>query len=316
MRMMLAGATGLVMAAAFAGCGDDEPTAAEQRAAKARWIQRVDGACRKANAAIAERGYPADLVDLDRLVVRGIGDVRGAIHAIARERVPEAAGPRPGAFVRELKGLDPELSDLSEASEDLDPHALVRAADELKPRLAGLQKSAEAAGLRDCLTHDERFFIPDAVRAPVFAEQLARLERSLLRRIRSINFAQASSPGEFARAFDRYSELIDDALDGIDKLDPPLWAADQTASYQEALRDLQAASQKFAARLAQDRGKPLSVLDRAAYLRIQRQLDKASVAETKARRKMLRAVGAAPTTPPSAGGGGEDAVEPESTEQS
>jgi hypothetical protein len=315
--MWRAGVTGLVMAAAVAGCGgDDEPTSAERGAAKNRWIQHVDAACRHANQAIAERGWPADLVDLDRLVVRGIEDVRGAIHAIAREPVPEGAGPHPGQFVRDVKALDPELSKLSDASEDLDPHALVRAADALKPRIAGLQERAEAAGLRDCLSHDERFFIPDAVRAPVFAEQLARLERSLLRRIRAVNFADASSPGEFARAFERYAEVIDDALDGIDKLDPPLWAADQTANYQRALRDLQSVVQKFSARLAADRGKPLAELDRAVYLRIQRQLDRAADAEIKTRRKMLRAVGAAPTTRPPSGGGDEDPAEPESSQES
>jgi hypothetical protein len=315
--MWRAAVTGLVMAGAVAGCGgDDKPTAAERKAAKDRWVQRVDAACRHANEAIADRGWPADLVDLDRLVVRGIDDVRGAIHTIASARVPEGAGPRPGEFVRDLKALDPELSKLSDASEDLDPHALIRAADGLKPRLAGLQDRAKAAGLRDCLTHDERFFIPDAVRAPVFAEQLARLDRSLLRRIKNIDFAQASSPGEFARAFDRYAEVIDDALDGIDKLDPPLWAADQTGAYQRALRDLQAVVQKFAARLEMDKGKPLAALDRALYLRIQRQLNKAARAEIKTRRKMLRAVGAAPTTPPSGGGGEEPAAEPETSQES
>jgi hypothetical protein len=308
--------TGLVVAAALVGCGgDDEPTAAEQRAAKARWVQHVDATCRKVNAAIAERGWPVDLVDLDRLVVRGIDDVRGGIRAISRERMPEGAGPRPGAFVRELRALERDLATLSEASEDLDPHALVRAADKLKPRLVEVEKRAESAGLRDCMSHDERFFIPDAVRAPVFAEQLARLDRSLLRRMRTIDFEDASSPAEFARAFDRYSDLIADAVDGIDKLDPPLWAADQTANYQYALRDLQGVSDKFAARLAADRGQPRAALDLHAYLRLQRELNTAARVEGKARRKMLRAVGARPTTPPSAGGG-EEPVEPESTEES
>ena len=205
---------------------------------EARWVQHVEGACRKANAAISDRGWPADLVDLDRLVVRGIDDARGAIRTIAAERLPEGAGPRPARFVRELQRLDPELTRLSAASEDLDPHALIEAADALTPRLAAVQRRAEDAGLQDCVTHDERSFIPDAVRAPVFAEQLARLERSLLRRIRLIDAADASSPGEFAKAFDRYSRLIDHAVEGIDRLDPPAWAQRQIVKYQVALRDL------------------------------------------------------------------------------
>jgi hypothetical protein len=305
----------VLAAAAFAGCGGGGgPAAEEVRVAKARWVQHVEGACRKANAAISDRGWPADLVDLDRLVVRGIDDARGAIRTIAAERLPQGAGPRPERFVRELQRLDPELTKLSEASEDLDPHALIEAADALTPRLAAVQRRAEDAGLQDCVTHDERSFIPDAVRAPVFAEQLARLERSLLRRIRLIDAADASSPGEFAKAFDRYSRLIDHAVEGIDRLDPPAWAQRQIVKYQVALRDLQTVTQRFADRLRQDRGKPRAALDAGAYLRLQGKMDAAAAVEAKARRKMLRAVGARPTTPPSAGGDGPS--EPATTEQS
>jgi hypothetical protein len=286
----------LALAPALTACGGDpEPTAEERRAAKSKWVQRVDAACRKANNAISERGWPADLVDLDRLVVRGIGDAQTAIKEITALKIPEGAGPKPAAFVNEIKALDPELKELSEASEDLEPADLVKAAEELKPRIAAAEMAAEEAGLSDCLTHDERFFIPDAVRAPVFAEQLAKLDRSLLRRIKNVDFADASTPGEFATAFRRYSEIIDTAIKGIDTLDPPQWAADQTGNYQVALRDLQSVTQKFTAILVQDKGKPLYELDRAKYLRTQRELNRAAKAEIKARRKMLRAVGAAPT---------------------
>ena len=97
--------------------------------------------------------------------------------------------------MRDLKALDPELTKLSEASEDLAPGALVKAAEALKPRLATVQKRAEEAGVSDCLTHDERIFVPDAVRAPVFAEQLSKLDRSLLRKMKSIDFAERVHPG-------------------------------------------------------------------------------------------------------------------------
>jgi len=182
----------VLMTSALAACGGgSEPTAEERRAAKAKWVQRVDAACTKANEAIADRGWPVDLVDLDRLVVRGIDDARAAIETIAGEPLPEGGGAAPGAFVREMKALDPELTKLSDASEDLEPAALVKAAEALKPRLATIEEAAGDAGLSDCLSHDERFFVPDAVRAPVFAEQLARLDRSLLRRIKKIDFNQA-----------------------------------------------------------------------------------------------------------------------------
>src|SRR5688572_15267136 len=167
----LAAATLVPVLVGLTACGgDSKPTAEEAKAAKSRWIQRVDAACREANDAIAGRGWPTDLVDLDRLVVRGIDDARAAIESIAGLEIPEGAGPRPGAFVTELKALDPELSKLSEASEALEPGELTKIAEALKPRLAEVEKRAEAAGLSDCVTHGERYFVPDAVRAPVFAE--------------------------------------------------------------------------------------------------------------------------------------------------
>lgn len=130
---------------------------------------------------------------------------------------------------------------------------------------------------------------------PCFAEQLDKLDRSLLRRIERIDFADASTPGEFAQAFSRYSEVIDTALKGIDTLDPPQWAAQQTANYADALRDLQSETQKFTALLVQDKGKAPYELDRSKYLRAQKDLNVAANAEIKTRWRMLRAVGAAPT---------------------
>lgn len=288
-------ATALVPAAAGCG-GEDEPTAAETRAAKARWAERVDAACRKANEAIADRGWPVDLVDVDRLVVRGITDVRAATKTIVALRIPKGAGPAPGRFVRELKALEPQLAALSDASEELEPAPLVKAAVALKPRLSDLEARAREAGLRHCVTHDERHFVPDAVRGPVFAEQLAKLDRSLLRRIKRIDLPEADTPGELARMFKRYSEIIDTAIAGIDSLDPPQWAATQTSAYQGALLELQSASQKMETLLEQDR----STITRPKYLRVWRNLRRAGRAEMKARRKMIRAVGAAPTTAPGA----------------
>jgi hypothetical protein len=281
------------------GCGGDpEPTAEEVKAAKSKWVQRVDAACRKANQAISDRGWPVNLVDLDRLVVRGIDDAQAAIKTISAEKIPEGAGPRPGAFVKELEALGSELDELSQASEDLEPGPLVEAAEALKPRLASVEKSAEEAGLSDCMSHDERFFVPDAVRAPVFAEQLARLDRRLLRKIKDVDFASADSPGEFAVAFRNYAELIDDAVDGLDRLDPPQWAADQVGNYQIALRDLQSVSQKLNAMLVADKDKSPYEVDRGKYVRADKQLRTAARAEIKTRRKMLKAVGAGPTLIP------------------
>jgi hypothetical protein len=198
--------------------------------------------------------------------------------------------------VDELKALELELDELSEAGEDLEPAPLVEAAESLKPRLASIEKAAKAAGLSDCMSHEERFFVPDAVRAPVFAQQLNDLDHRLLRRIKDVDFATADTPGELGVAFRDYSEIIDSALDGIDRLDPPQWAANEVGGYLVALRELQSVSQKFTAMLAEDKGKPLYALDRAAYLRAEKQLRTAARTEARTRRKMLRAVGAGPTT--------------------
>ena len=308
MRRLLVAGTLVPVIAGLAACGgDEEPTAAERKAAKNQWLQRVDGACRKANDAIAGRGWPANLVDLDRLVVRGIDDTRSAIRSIGGLRIPEGAGPRPAAFVKDLKALDPELTKLSDASEGLAPRELVKVAEALKPRLVEVEKSAKAAGLSDCLTHGERFFVPDGVRAPVFAEQLARLDRRLLRRIRSID-GGASTPAEFAAVFKQLSGAVDTAITAIDRLDPPQWASNQTANYQVALRELQSVCQEFAAILLADRNKPPEAIDLARYRRLEREVQRAGRAELKARRKMLRAVGAEPTfrIPPGDDGGGAE----------
>ena len=143
------------------GCGGDSgPTAAERKAAKQRWVARADE-CEKVNKAIADRGWPADLVDLDRLVARGVADARAGLKRIVSLRIPEGAGPAPGALVEELRRLDPVLADLSSTSEGLEPRPLLRMAERLKPRLSALEDRARAAGLTECGQNDERFLIPD-----------------------------------------------------------------------------------------------------------------------------------------------------------
>ncbi len=291
---------------ALAGCGGGDGTpqnaSADSRQAEQRWIERVDQECEKVNDAIAGRGWPADLVDLDRLVVRAIDDVRGGTDAIAKLRIPEGAGPQPGRFVEEVEALDAELEQLSAASEELAPELLIDAADALKVRLVRIEKLGSDLGLRKCLTHDERQFVPDAVLGPVFAEQLAALDRRLLRRIKRIDFAEAQSPDALASMFRRYGKILDDAVAGIQKLNPPQWAARQTALYQRSLLDLQGATQEFETVLEVD--------DRSKLARADRKLQKAAGAEAAARKRMIRALGAAPTTR----GAPQEEVEPETEE--
>ena len=298
--------------ASLAGCGGDpEPTAEEVKAAKSRWVQRVDAACRKANDAIADRGWPVNLVDLDRLVVRGIDDAQAAIKSISGQKVPEGAGPQPGAFVKELKALEPELTSSPRPARTSSRPSWSRPPRRSSRAWPRSRSRAEEAGLSDCMSHDERFFVPDAVRAPVFAEQLARLDKRLLRRIKDVDFAAADSLGELAVAFRDYSEVVDSAVDGIDRLDPPQWAADQVGNYQVALRDLQSVSQKYTAMLVADKDKPLDRWTPPSTCGWRSSSSGTARAEAKTRRKMLRAVGAGPTMVPN-----EEAPESDSEQQS
>ena len=291
------------------GCGGDSgPTAAERKAAKQRWVARADAECEKVNKAIADRGWPADLVDLDRLVARGVADARAGLKRIVSLRIPEGAGPAPGALVEELRRLDPVLADFSSASEGLEPRPLLRMADRLKPRLSALEDRARAAGLTECGQNDERFLIPDGVRGPVFAEQLAKVERSLIRRLDKLNRTKVRSPAGAADLYGKLSELTDDLIAGIDRLDPPQWAARQTSKYQSVLTDAKALMDRSQNVFAEHAG----TLTPAKVARLQRQWRVMIKRERKARRKMLRAVGAAPTTrPPDDGGGGTDPIDPD-----
>lgn len=277
---------------AIGGCGDDGPTPAEQRAAKQRWVQRVDDTCAKANKAIAERGWPVDLVDLDRLVVRGVADARAAVETITALRIPEGAGSEARAFVAELRELRPALDELSAASEDLEPDALLRVADALKPRLYSLEQRAAAVGLIDCGSSEERNVIPDAIRAPVFAKQLGKLDRTLFRRIERLSETPARTPAAVADRYRRIGEVLDDNLEGLDTLEPPQWAARQTSRYQGVMLDLKGVV-----------GKAHTLFDQGADALTLRKLDRladefrrVSRRERKARRQMREAVGAAPTT--------------------
>lgn len=286
----------VVAVGVLAACGgDDEPSAAEKRVAETDWIQRADGVCRKANEAIAERGWPANLVDLDRLVVRGLADARAAVKEITALRIPEGAGPEPGRFVRELRALEPALAQLSTASEDLEPAALVEVAEELKARLATLEDRAKAAGLDDCVRHDERFLIPDAIRAPVFAERMATVDRSLFRQLQRLqDRAPLRTAAGVARYFEDLGELIEETVAAIDELEPPQWAAGQVARYQDVLRDLQTVVGSAQSLFSQGR----AAVTLPKLRRLQRQYARVTVAERKARKAMLKAVGAVPTLRP------------------
>ena len=142
----------------------------------------------------------------------------------------------------------------------------------------------------------------------MFAEQLAKVERSLIRRLDKLNRTKVRSPAGAADLYGKLSELTDDLIAGIDRLDPPQWAARQTSKYQSVLTDAKALMDRSQTVFAEHAG----TLTPAKVARLQRQWRVMIKRERKARRKMLRAVGAAPTTrPPDDGGGGTDPIDPD-----
>src|SRR5687768_11832580 len=95
----------VLLTAVLAGCGggSDGPTAQEKRAALDKWTRTADAACEKANKSIAERGWPVNLVDLDRLTVRAVTDVQAASRTIRAQKPPAGSEDKVRPFVRSLE---------------------------------------------------------------------------------------------------------------------------------------------------------------------------------------------------------------------
>ena len=129
----------------------------------------------------------------------------------------------------------------------------------------------------------------------MFGEQFAKLNRSVLRRIRKIDLRRASTPREIAKGFRQMSLAVAGGVSGIDRLDPPQWAAEQTANYQRALLEFQSAVQEYETLIVEDEDKAPAAREYSPYLRREKELRRAAKAEGKAYRKLVRAVGAAPT---------------------
>ena len=132
------GSAAVVLTAVLAGCGGGpEGPSAEKRAALDRWTRTADAACEKANDAIAERGWPVDLVDLDRLTVRAITDIEAASKAIRAQKPPAGSKEKVQPFVQSLEELDATMKQLSTATERFKIARL----DKFLPKLGGsLQK--------------------------------------------------------------------------------------------------------------------------------------------------------------------------------
>jgi hypothetical protein len=295
----------LVAVAASAGCGggggSDAPTAADKRAALDRWQAQADAACSKANKAIAKRGWPANLIDLDRLTVRAIDEVRTASAAIQKLPAPEGSGRRIKPFVDSLKGLEPAMDELSERTEQFKPERLNDVLPTVQSALADTEEQSRKLGLRECAANDEHVWVPDAVRAPVFAQQLANLNRQITRRVNAIS-KRVTSRQQAARKLDRLSEIVEDADSRINTFKPPQWATEEANRYVDALRALGGTLDEGAALLSS----PNPSLE--AVTRNEREFYRAARLELRRSRQLLRAVGAVPVLPGGGGGGDEEAA--------
>src|SRR5688500_4170344 len=196
----------LLVLVVLAGCGggakDSGDDAANRRAALDRWVAKADAACRKGNHAIADRGWPANLVDLDRLSVRAANDVREASVAIQRLAPPEGSESRVKPFVDSLRSLDGLLDKVTDTTEDFKPERLNALAPDLQSGLVEVEKASKKLGLRECAANDEHAWVPDAIRAPVFAQQLSDLERKVNKRAEAAA-KPVSTPGAAVRNVDR-----------------------------------------------------------------------------------------------------------------
>jgi len=291
-----------------AGCGGtSEPSAADQRAALDRWQDGADAACRAGNDKIVKRGWPVSLVDLDRLTVRATADIREASAAIQRMPAPKGAEERVAPFVRSLKGLDPLMDRLSSTTEDFKAGKLEAFAPKLQSGLATVEKEAKKLGLRHCAANDEHVWVPDAIRAPVFAQQLAILDRKLTKRVKAIN-EQLVSPAAAARKLQKLSDLIEFYDRGLSRLKPPAWAEAEAGRYVVALRDLGAALETASTELSEP------TLTPAEAEATEAKLDRAGRLERKRARRLTKDIGAFPVLP--GGGGEQEAPAGDETEES
>lgn len=291
----------LLTLALLAGCGGTrQPSAADQRAALDRWQDQADAACRKSNAGIAKRGWPANLVDLDRLTVRAISDVREASTAIRRMPAPEGSERRVAPFVGSLEELEPVMEQLSSTTENLKAGRLESFAPKLQSALAAVEQEAKKLGLRQCAANDEHVWVPDAIRAPVFAQQLAILDRKIVKRAKAIG-EPASTRAAASRNLDRLSDVIAFAERGLSRLKPPAWADAQARDYVDAVRDLGSALDAASTELSE------ATLTPAEANAAQAKLSRAIKLERRRFKRLYKEIGAIPVLP---GGGGDDGETP------
>jgi hypothetical protein len=280
--------------APVAGCGgDDGPSAAERRAAHARWVERADEICRDAEQDIVARGAPIDVLDVDRVAVRATQDVRAAVEEIRSLRTPPGASRRVRPLVDELARLEERLASLTRASADADASALLATAHELRGDAGRLYERAHAAGLRECGRSEMAVAVFDAIVAPVFANEAARFNRWFQTSLRRLGRTLPDTPREAARYYARLAALVGRARDRWKVMNTPDRVQDAALAYDEVLGDVQRLSGEISDELAGGRRftlKRAREIERA-YMGLDRR-------ERKAMRRVMKVNGARPLALP------------------
>jgi len=122
----------VLAAVGLTGCGGgpSDPSAAERRAALDKWTRTADAACEKANQAIGKRGWPVNLVDLDRLTVRAMSDMQSAMNKLHTEDKPPAK--------KEPEKKEPPVKEPPKPQPEKKADAVAKQAAEKKGLLGGL----------------------------------------------------------------------------------------------------------------------------------------------------------------------------------
>jgi hypothetical protein len=216
----------------LAGCGSHD--------AAGGWRARAEAVCKDAVAAIRERGWPLDLRELQTTGPDAANDMRTAIRRV--RRLPLDRGAHDArAFVDGLRGLEPVLDDVTQASVAMDVQRLPVAARRLEEALWSLEASARRAGLGRCFGTMRPAWAADGIRAPVFAQEAESLTAALARLL-----PRFTGPGRTRLI--RISGTLRFYSGALGRLTPPAWARDETDSYLAALGRLQRAAVRLASR--------------------------------------------------------------------
>jgi hypothetical protein len=283
--------TACVLLALAGGCGggDDGPSLEEQLAARERWAERADEVCKKAEQDIIARGAPIDILDIDRVAVRGAADVREAIAAIRRLRTPPGSAGLVRPVLAELDRLEEHLGALTRASERADMDGLLETAQLLEGDTSRLSERGYKAGLRDCADADVPVIVSDAIVAPVFATKVAAFDRWFQRSLTRITRRLPKTPRQAADYYARVNAQVAKAAERWDRLRPPWRARSAAEAYDDALADVQRVSGDIAAAL--DGGRRITP---AWARRVERTYTRLGRRERKAMRRVLRDTGARP----------------------